>query len=514
MTFRKQSRSPLAAIEPRLRTLLPADLYAAMWMTPDVATLTNVFDHLRTLHRALMNYLPREVIERLPTPGDVRFTWQEGALMFTDLAGFTPLVEAGQASGRVGAETLLALLNRYFAEMIAIISKSGGNLLEFTGDAMLTQFPANRRRNETAQAIRAGLRMQRAMAQFARVETAQGVFTFGMRIGIHSGRFLSAAIGTPRRMEQVLLGSAVRQAKHVETAGHVRRVCVSSAAHAQVDGQFSYEPLGSDFGLVIDDLTDDQLGEYEIAPSSRTAGPVLLDRSIGGIVRSIEHAVDLIEPLASYVPMPILNLVVEHAARRRIAPEFPDLTVMFVKLAGLAESVDLAATDEIPGLLASFSHLFALITAAVEARGGVLKNITHQNTGSDLLIFFGAPMAHPDDARRAAATALAVHEIVRNHTPPRIDGIPARIDCRIGMAYGPAFVAEIGEPNGRREYNLLGDVVNTAARLVSHARTGQILVTDPLNQLIGTNHNTRLLGPVALKGKEMSQLVFELLRPR
>src|SRR4051812_4624767 len=157
------STSPLAAIDPRLRALLPADLYAVAWLDPSPQTLTRVFEHLRTLQRILYDYIPRQVSETLPHPGEVRFEWQESTLMFTDLAGFTPLLEANAALGKAGAPTLLNILNSYFAQMIEIVSKSGGNLLEFTGDAMLVQFPADQRLNDTAQALRAGLRMQRAM---------------------------------------------------------------------------------------------------------------------------------------------------------------------------------------------------------------------------------------------------------------------------------------------------------------------------------------------------------------
>ena len=65
--------------------------------------------------------------------------------MFTDLAGFTPLLEANAARGQAGAEALLGLLNSYFSNMLEIIGKSGGDLLEFTGDALLVQFPADQR---------------------------------------------------------------------------------------------------------------------------------------------------------------------------------------------------------------------------------------------------------------------------------------------------------------------------------------------------------------------------------
>ncbi|MBZ0278559.1 MAG: adenylate/guanylate cyclase domain-containing protein, partial [Anaerolineae bacterium] len=165
------SKSPLTTIESRLRTLLPANLYASAWVNPIPATLTRVFEHLRSLQRILHDYVPRQVTESLPNPGEISHEWQQGTLMFTDLAGFTPLTEASSRHGRAGAETLMEILNSYFAEMIEIISKSGGNLMEFTGDAMLVQFPADERQNDTIQAIRAGMRMQRAMERFAHLET-------------------------------------------------------------------------------------------------------------------------------------------------------------------------------------------------------------------------------------------------------------------------------------------------------------------------------------------------------
>ncbi|NEQ32362.1 MAG: adenylate/guanylate cyclase domain-containing protein, partial [Leptolyngbya sp. SIO4C5] len=111
----------LAELERRLRSLLPADLYAVTWIDPSPATLMQIFEHLRTLQHLLTNYVPRDVCDRLPRPGHPQYCWQTGSLLFTDLAGFTRLLEASATQGRTGAETLLALLNRYFAQMIEII---------------------------------------------------------------------------------------------------------------------------------------------------------------------------------------------------------------------------------------------------------------------------------------------------------------------------------------------------------------------------------------------------------
>lgn len=503
--------SPLAQIESRLRGLLPADLYATAWIDPSTATLTRVYEHLRTLYRILQDYVPQQVSAELPRPGQMRHAWKNSTLMFTDLAGFTPLMEASAGHGRTGAETLLNILNAYFAEMLEIISKSGGNLLEFTGDATLIEFPADKRSHDTAQAVRAGLRMQRAMARFATIETAQGLFSLRMRVGIHKGRFLTGDIGTPQRMEHVLLGQTVLQAKRTEGAGTTDRVNLSDAAYQMVANDFRFEAGTLGHRLVIDDLTTEQLGEYEIHGSYRRSGrQVLLDRSTEGILASINGMLDQVEPLSSYLPLPILNLLVENAARRRIQPDFATPTVVFVNLIGLAEVVDDLAPGEEENLIAHFARALAMINAAVEARGGVLKKVTYHTAGSDIVIFFGVPNAHTDDPVRAASAALAIRDVITHLEPPVIRGRSGELSCQIGLAHGSVFSAEIGDPAGRREFNILGDTVNTAARLMGRAVGNRILLTDSVYQLIAPHFKCDPLGAMPLKGKTALVPIFAL----
>jgi class 3 adenylate cyclase len=505
------SASPIASLEPRLRTLLPADLYVAAWVDPSPETLKRVFDHLRTLLRILHDYVPRPVAERPPVPGAIDFDRQAGTLMFTDLAGFTPLMEANAARGRAGAISLLEVLNAYFSEMLEIISKSGGNLLEFTGDAMLVVFPKSARGDDAAQAMRAGLRMQRAMGRFANLDTEQGPLSLGMRLGVHAGEFLAADIGTPRRMNRVLLGSAVTRTKQAEAAGQAGRVNLTEAACERVRDEFRTEPGSPGHWLLVDDLTEEQLGEYEVPASTRRqASMVLMDRSVEALAAEIEKAVTQVEPLVSYLPSSVVNVLVENAAQRAIQPDFPNVTACFVNLIGLAEKVDEAAPEDIVGLVSAFSRAFALINAAAEARGGVLKNVTYHLTGSDMMIFFGAPTAHTDDALRAADAALAIRDIVMSLTPPSVGGKPLELSCQIGMASGPVFAAEIGERRGRREFNILGDTVNTAARLMGRAIGNRILVTEGVHQAVSARFDCLSMGPTRLKGKAQLIPVFAL----
>jgi class 3 adenylate cyclase len=502
--------SPLAALEPRLRTLLPADLYAQAWLSPSSETLQKVFEHLRTLQHILYDYVPRQLAESPPTPGVIRSDWQAGSLMFTDLTGFTPLLEANALHGAEGAQVLLDILTQYFSQVLEVASKSGGSLLEFTGDAMLFQFAHDERRNDVALAVRAGLRMQRAMAAFADIQTARGNFSLGMRVGIHTGRIFSADIGTPMRMEHVVLGRAVQITKYAEGAGVRGRVNVTVKASERVYDLFRFEEGQPGYFLPVDDLEDSELGEFDIGTSRRLASSILLDRSVEALLEEITRSVAMVESLACLLPGPVLHLLVENAAQREIPPDFPTPTVVFVNFIGLPEAIDASDDESVAGLLVVFSEAFARINAAVEARGGVLKKVTYHMVGSDIMIFFGAPVAHTDDTLRAVTAALAIREIIAGLPAPLINGQPVQISCQIGIAQGPAFAAEIGEPRGRREYNVLGDTINTAARLMGQAQGNRILISESVYALIGDRFDVESLGALPLKGKSALLPVYAL----
>ncbi|MGA1410314.1 MAG: adenylate/guanylate cyclase domain-containing protein [Prochlorotrichaceae cyanobacterium] len=508
----------LRAIEPRLRSLLPAELYASAWVSPDSDQLMRIFQHLRTLLYILGDYVPPPVKQDPPVLGELRSTWQEGSLLFTDLAGFTPFMEAHIGSGQAGAERLLELLNEYFSTMSAIVSKSGGELLEFTGDAILAQFIDPAGGEDVQRALRAGLRMQRAMSAFQQVKTPSGTFDLKMRIGLHWGQFLTADMGTPRRMERVLLGQVVQRAKQAEGAGQVGRVCLTSAFADRLGEGVQLESWKNEHLLVIDDWGEDRLGEYEIAfRRRRTSNPILFDRSPEALLQEIETLLLQVEPLASYQAAPILNLLVEYASERQIPPQFLQITVLFVSLMGFFEAIDAHCSASEAKILEQINQIFSRINAMVQTQNGVLQRMTYHPDGSDLIIYFGTPNAHNNDSLRAAQVACGIRDLLE--TWPRLS-LPigeVQFACQVGIAYGPVFAAEVGEARGRREYNILGDTVNTAARLMTRATPQQILLTEAMYQQLlqeapsqAFPFNCTGLGEIVVKGKSQSLKVYEL----
>lgn len=528
----------LRAIEPRLRSLLPAELYASAWVSPNSEQLMRIFEHLRTLLYILGDHLPPPVKQDPPVLGELRYTWQEGSLLFTDLAGFTPFMEAHISAGRAGAQRLLDLLNHYFSTMSAIVSKSGGELLEFTGDALLAQFLDPTHGADAQRALRAALRMQRAMTDFQQMQTPSGTFDLAMRVGLHWGPFLTADMGTPQRMERVLLGKVVQQAKQAEGAGQVGRVCLTPAFADRLGAGgtgIQLEPWRNNHYLVVDDWSEARLGEYEITFRRRPSNPILFDRSPTALLQEIDTLLHQVEPLASYQAAPVLNLLVEYAAERQIPPQFPHLTVLLVSLMGFSEAIDSQRTygadhtndtkdtDGTDGahaeqqILEQINQIFARINARVQSLSGVLQRITYHPDGSDLLIYFGVPNAHNDDPVRAVRVALSIQDLLQTWPRLSLPTTEIQFACQVGMAYGPVFAAEIGEARGRREYNILGDTVNTAARLMSRAQSQQILLTEALYQELQKQPSAQSLmshcyglGEMIFKGKSQAIEVYEL----
>ncbi|WP_204102214.1 MULTISPECIES: adenylate/guanylate cyclase domain-containing protein [Spirulina sp. CCY15215] len=509
----------LVNLKPKLHCLLPAQLYTTLATNPDADTLMGIFEHLRTLRSILQDYLPLQIATDPPTVGKVRYSWHKGTLLFTDLAGFTPLMEANMNRQQEGAEMLLGILQSYFEAMIEIVSKSGGDLLEFTGDAVLVEFRRDRAHTDLYRAIRAGLRMQRAMTEFENIDTPNGTLSLKMRVGIHPGTFLAADIGTPERMMRVLLGKDVQLAKKTEGAGQVRQVCLSAAASIRARSQFHLKTGKSPHHFVIDDLSDKQLGEYDLALKRRRRGRALLfDRQIAGITQEIENLRGQVETLASYLPKPILKLLVENTENRQIPPEFLNSTIMFVNLLGLSDAVDRLQPSEEEDFVKGCSHLFSQINAIVTAEGGIMRNPTYHLDSSDIVIYFGILNDRPDDAIGAIRAAYKIRKLIVNFPSFLVNKQLSFIACQIGCTRGQVFAAEIGASRGRREFNLLSDTVNTAARLMSYAAKNQILFNESVNlalsdrnSLCGTPFQSQFLGNVSLKGKAKKTRIYTIL---
>ncbi len=132
--------------------------------------------------------------------------------------------------------------------------------------------------------------------------------------------------------------------------------------------------------------------------------------------------------------------------------------------------------------------------------GGNLLHLTLGDKGAYLCAVFGPPLAHEDDAARAAAAALELREL---GSTAAVTGI------QVGITYGRLRSGTYGHKR-RQTFTCLGDAVNLSARLMSNAPPGQIYVSDAVRRAAGDVFNWEQLAPMTVKGKALAVSVFAL----
>ena len=135
----------------------------------------------------------------------------------------------------------------------------------------------------------------------------------------------------------------------------------------------------------------------------------------------------------------------------------------------------------------------------VARHGGTFLQLTIGDKGDYAYINFGALSAHEDDARRAVNTALELQESTRqlNFLQP----------LQIGITQGTLRVGAYGG-HSRKTFGALGDEVNLAARLMTTAAMGEILLSSHVHKAVEPYFVFEPRSPVAMKGKVEPVPVF------
>ena len=522
--------------EKRHSTLdLPADLelYLApdLWRklsrgTPQRGALIQAQDRLRSLRYLLSTFIPSNLVQekmQRPVPGLVRGEMLTGSLLFSDVSGFTALSERLSVLGPEGAERLTATMNDYFATMLEILAWSGGILLKFAGDAMLVYFPAQENDQQAQWAVRVGVRMLASMPKFSHIETPLETISLKMKVGIATGQFLSASIGSRQRMEYAVLGEAISQTMGAEGAatGPGQLVINQTTANC-LDESFALQKQVPGYFLV-DMENFAEPGNYEIKAEKRRArGAIPFDASPEAIIAQMQDTLDQIHALRPYIADELVERIVAQAQRLRFDSEFLAPTVLFCNFDGLETLLDLWGKQGASRVTNLLSAYFIAISDVINRYGGIISRIDPYSKGTKLLALFGAPVSHQDDPLRAVRAALMMNTELENlnqrwsqkfarHLPDDWQG--PLIQHRIGITTGETFAGPVGSST-RREYTVMGDDVNLSARLMGVAKMRQILISQPVYQAVNHYFFHTELTPIKVKGKSQPISIYQVDGPR
>jgi class 3 adenylate cyclase/tetratricopeptide (TPR) repeat protein len=168
------------------------------------------------------------------------------------------------------------------------------------------------------------------------------------------------------------------------------------------------------------------------------------------------------------------------------------LTALFCDVVGSTELSQRIDAEELRELIAAYQRVCADVVRRYDGH-------VAQLLGDGVLVYFGFPRAHEDDAVRALRAALEIQAGLRQLSAKRADARASEIRARIGVHTGPVVLSTLGS-DARQETLALGDTVNIASRLDALAEPGGIVASDATVRLAGGLFVTRDLGMLALKG--------------
>lgn len=206
----------------------------------------------------------------------------------------------------------------------------------------------------------------------------------------------------------------------------------------------------------------------------------------------------------AYVDPTLVDYVIERPDLVRLEGETRELSVVFTDLAGFTTLSERLGEKTVP-LLNEFMGLMVPIIRS--QRGYVNKFL-----GDGIMFFFGAPIANPDHAGDAAATALRMQRALEPFNRRLLErGLPT-VSMRVGISTGEMVVGDAGSADAS-DYTVLGDAVNLASRLESaNKATGtQILVNARTVELLDGRFLVRPVARLQVAGKSEGVMTYEIL---
>lgn len=168
----------------------------------------------RNLAQLFGTYVPPELVDEMvkqPEDYSMQATERELTVMFSDMRGFTALSET------LTPQALQTLLNQLFSELTQVIRAQRGTIDKYMGDCVMAFWGAPVASDRhAAQAVAAALGMREAMVAFNQAQSARGLPTVGMGIGLNTGPMFVGDMGSDVRRSYTVIGDAVNLGSRLE----------------------------------------------------------------------------------------------------------------------------------------------------------------------------------------------------------------------------------------------------------------------------------------------------------
>ena len=203
-----------------------------------------------------------------------------------------------------------------------------------------------------------------------------------------------------------------------------------------------------------------------------------------------------------FLPEYVVKQMLENPESFKLGGVLQTITILFADIRGFTRISEHAPPEKIVQLL---NRYFSAMTDIIFAHGGTLDKYL----GDGLMALFGAPTTTPKDAANALSAAVAMQRRMIQINVELIEEGFAEIGIGIGLHTGEVTVGYIGSER-RSEYTAIGDSVNTASRLESNAKGGEILVSEVTARAAHSRYELTARDPISVKNREQPVPLFEV----
>ncbi len=436
-------------------------------------------NHLAELTRVFSSYLPggiRKHHQALQAGARV-----EQALLLADVTGFTVLSERLSRIGREGAEEVTGIINSYFAPLIKIVHNYGGDIIYFGGDAFSAGFEtlAGERSPSHLRALQAAYEMQEFVRNFTEIKTSAGAFPISLHLALHLGPTKVFSVGRKEiDLEYFMAGRVTNYASQIEDLSSQAEILISRDFYDKTKGMIAAEPAQGDTYKLIkvnDKASHIDQGGQEEAPD-------------------IGQSIEQLEAMRLYFSNWLWQRILTDPKSGGISGEHRRVTMLFLNVWGVDFDDDQHAVSKA-------QNYFSVLQGTVERYGGIINKVDFSSQGHKVLILFGAHIAHENDEERALLCGLEMLD----HQEFQYGGVKQRFGINSGYVYAGTVGSAL-----RREFTVMGDEVNLAARLMSSAGEQELLAPASIQRKNSGKFGFKGLGEREFKGKKHPVTIYQV----
>ena len=372
--------------------------------------------------------------------------------LFLDLSGFSTMTDSLMQHGQHGAEVLAGLMHGVFDPLVESIFAYGGKIVSFAGDGIMALFPIESDEMSAALiALASASEIQHRLEENPVRQTIYGKFQFSVKIGL--------AIGT-------VAWGILRSDDHQNATYYFRGSPVDESAEA--------EHRASAGQIILADRINELLKD------------AIQTRPIDSFHQFIGFRVEM--PIGIPTVFPPVDLEIsrifmpESVIARDVRGEFRQIVNLFMRFPDLSHE--------------RLQDFVRVIFDLQKKYSGLISRLDFGDKGCNMLVLWGAPVAHENDISRALNFILDLQ--------PRVN-----FPITAGVTYYIAHAGYLGSEM-YEDYTCYGWGINLASRFMMSAPPGQIWVDDRIARRVAKRFDLSYIGEQQFKGFSAEQRVNSL----